>query len=203
MTEDLTLEVALARLGLADGATVGAVRDAYRRELRLHHPDVAGGEPAAHVRTARLIEAYTVLIDHAEEHGVTTITLPVVAPAAPRTPAAATGHGAEESGDPFEVIDAQALDEDTIAIDAPPLETFAALCEAAGRVGDISYIDRQLGILEVIVRFEGGPSCSVVMTLQGRAAHTEVFCTMESIEHQPTPPIRTVIDALVAELEQL
>ena len=69
-----------------------------------------------------------------------------------------------------------------------------------GRVGDVAYVDAQLGILEIIVRFEGGPSCSVVMTLQGRATHTKVFCSMESIEAAPAPAIRPVLEALVAEL---
>ncbi len=205
MSDDLS--IALDRLGLADGATVQDVRDAYRRELRRHHPDVAGPGAAAHVQTALLIEAYTVLIDHAEEHGLTAFTRPTLPPSPAPGPTAGPGPAGiridADTGDPFEVIDAQALDEDTIAVDAPAPETFAALYEAAGRVGDVSYVDRQLGILEVIVRFEGGPSCSVVMTLQGRATYTEIFCTMESIEHQPTPPIKTVIDALVAELERV
>ena len=82
----------------------------------------------------------------------------------------------------------------------PAAEAYALLYEAAGRVGDIAYYDRRLGILEIIVRFEGGPSCSVVMNLQGRAHHTEVFCSMESIESAPAPAIAPVIEALVAEL---
>ena len=51
-----------------------------------------------------------------------------------------------------------------------------------------------------MVRFEGGPTCSVLITLQGRAHHTDAFCTMESIEAAPTPPIRPVVEALVDEL---
>src|SRR5690606_34540571 len=112
-------------------------------------------------------------------------------PPPPPAPAAPTG---TEDGPAVEVT---ALDEGTIALGAPVPEAYARLVEAAGQVGEIAYYDRRLGILEIIVRFEGGPSCSVVMTLQGRAHHTEVFCTMESIESAPTPPIATVIDALV------
>jgi hypothetical protein len=52
----------------------------------------------------------------------------------------------------------------------------------------------------VIVRFEGGPSCSVLMTLQGRAHGTDVFCEMESIESEPTPPIDPVLESLVERL---
>ena len=93
-------------------------------------------------------------------------------------------------------------DGDTIAIAAPPPEAYALLLEAAARIGGIGYVDRQLGILEVIVRFEGGPSCSVLLTLQGRAFVTEAFCTMESIEAAPTPPLRPVVEALVEELRR-
>jgi hypothetical protein len=85
-------------------------------------------------------------------------------------------------------------------VTAPAAETYAALFEAAGRIGEIAYFDRQLGIVETIVRFQGGPTCSVMMTLQGRADGTEIFCTMESIEATPAPNIRPVLDALVEEL---
>jgi hypothetical protein len=64
-------------------------------------------------------------------------------------------------------------------------------------------VDRNLGILEVIVRFEGGPSCSVLMTMQGRAFGTDVFISMESIEADPTPALAPVLDALLEELENL
>ena len=68
---------------------------------------------------------------------------------------------------------------------------------AASQIAHIGYFDRSIGMLETIVRFEGGPSCSVLATLQGRADGTEAFCTMESIEATPAPPIRPVVEALV------
>jgi hypothetical protein len=89
---------------------------------------------------------------------------------------------------------------DSLWLDVPADEAFAALFEAAGRVGHVAYFDRHLGLLETVVRFEGGPTCSVLVTLQGRAFGTEAFVTMESIEAAPTPPIAPVIDALVTEL---
>jgi hypothetical protein len=96
--------------------------------------------------------------------------------------------------------DVEMADSDTIAVHAPADEAFGLLFEAAGRVGHVAYFDRQLGMLETIVRFEGGPTCSVLITLQGRAHLTEAFCTMESIEAAETPPIRTVVEAIVHEL---
>ena len=87
-----------------------------------------------------------------------------------------------------------------VAITAPPAEAYALLMEAASRIGSVGYVDRHLGILEVVVRFEGGPTCSVLCTLRGRPFHTEVGCAMESIEAAPTPPIGPVVEALVEEL---
>ena len=94
-------------------------------------------------------------------------------------------------------VEAELAAGDTLLLHAPMNEAFGALFEAAGRIGHVAYFDRQLGILETIVRFEGGPSCSFLITLQGRALGTEAFCTMESIEALPTPPLRPVIDALL------
>lgn len=199
----MTMDLIEARevLALTDGVTLDEVRTAYRRLLHVHHPDVAP-EADAQARTAVLIQAYEVVVAWAAEHGTSGDVLrwpapPTPPPAASRPP----GHAPHERPDePFDVVDAQALDEDTIAVDAPPPEAYAALFEAASRVGNIAYVDRQLGIIETMVRFEGGPTCSVVMTLQGRATYTEVFCTMESIEAAPAPPIAPVIDALVEAL---
>ena len=97
-------------------------------------------------------------------------------------------------------MEADGVDGDTIAIAAPAPEAFALLLDAASTVGSVGYVDRQLGILEILVRFEGGPTCSVLITLQGRAFGTDAFCTMDSIESVPTPPLRPVVDALVIAL---
>ena len=55
------MEPAEARevLGVADSATPGEVRAAYRRLLRAHHPDLAGAGSTR--RTAELTVAYRVL----------------------------------------------------------------------------------------------------------------------------------------------
>jgi hypothetical protein len=167
------IDEARAVLGVGPTASVDDVRGAYLRLIRGTHPDLAGGEPGATRRTARLTEAYAVLRR----------TVPV-----------------EVDVEVDERPAVSRLDQDCFTIEAPADEAFAALFEAAGRVGHIAYFDRNLGILETVVRFEGGPTCSVLLTLQGRAHGTEVFCTMESIEAAPTPPISPVIEAIVDEL---
>jgi hypothetical protein len=186
---------ALAALGLSSGTAMSDVRAAYRRLVREHHPDVAGGE---HGYTARLTEAYAVLrrvaaptADGAvvvDAGAASTSSSPPPPPPAPRRT-------------PYEeAVEAELASGDTVLVHAPFGEAYAALFEAAGRIGHTAYFDRQLGIIETIVRFEGGPSCSLLITLQGRANGTEAFCTLESIEATPTPPIALVMDALVTEL---
>jgi len=166
----VTLDEARGLLGIGPDATSAEVRAAFRRLVREHHPDHAG-DTDANRRTAELTEAYALV----RAAGTTP------SPPEPSVPNAAS------SGD-------------SIFLEVPADEAFAALFDAAGRVGHVAYFDRHLGILETVVRFEGGPSCSVLITLQGRAHGTEAFCTMESIEAAPTPSIAPVIDALVDEL---
>jgi hypothetical protein len=199
---------ALAVLGVREGTDLAGVRAAFRGLLRGMHPDVAPNDAGAHERTARLTEAYEVVVALVELHGTVPATTPPVAPPPePPPPAPPPGPAVRVEARPDEAI---------IAVGLPPAQTYAALYEAAGHVGEISYFDRRLGILEVIVRFEGGPSCSVVLTLAERHTpharsegpprstdHTEVLCTMESIEAAPTPPIAPVVDALEAALGRL
>jgi hypothetical protein len=185
---------ALAVLGLSSGAAMSDVRAAYRRLVRAHHPDVAGETGSG--RTARITEAYALLQRLASEADGDTIE---VAP--PRTTSPGPARPAPPARTPYEeAVDAERAAGDTIVVRAPTAEAFGALFEAAGRIGHVAYFDRELGILETIVRFEGGPSCSLLITLQGRVGGTEAFCTLESIEASPTPPIQPVIQALLDEL---
>ena len=189
---------ALAVLGISPGASADDVRAAYLRLVRDHHPDVSADEADATYQTARLTQAYAHVRAVVAENGGTTVPAPPEP--APTAPPQRDHRGVWPFDPRAEPIDAELVDSDTIAIGAPADEAFVLLFEAAGRVGHVAYFDRQLGILETMVRFEGGPTCSVLMTLQGRALATEAFCTMESIEAAPTPPIRPVVEAIVAEL---
>jgi hypothetical protein len=179
---------ALGVLGLGTTTDLAEVRAAFRRLVREHHPDVAGATETA--QAARLTEAYALLRQVADESGTI-----AAAPPSPPPPAAARPTSAYD-----DAVAAELAAGDTLVLHAPMRDAFAALFEAAGHIGHVAYFDQQLGILEAIVRFEGGPSCSLLLTLQGRAHGTEVFCTMESIEALPTPPLRPVIDALLVAL---
>jgi hypothetical protein len=195
----MDIDEAVAVLGVRAGMTIDEVRVRYRDLLRVTHPDVRGAAPdndSAGRETARLNEAFTtirlVLLE--------TVVVPMPVP----KPVEPPGHHSPGFPDATEQGAAVSIESgDTLMIEAPPDEAFALLLEASSRLGGIGYIDRSLGLLEVIVRFEGGPSCSVLMTIQGRAFGTDVFCTMDSIEADPTPAFEPVMAALLEELREL
>jgi hypothetical protein len=91
------------------------------------------------------------------------------------------------------------VDGDTVTADLPAGDLFALLLEAGHALGEVSYVDAQAGLLEVVVEVEGHGACSVLLTLQGRAAgHTEAWCTVEPLAGGPAPPAETVA-ALLAD----
>ena len=188
----MDLGAALALVGLAPGADADEVRTVRRSILRSAHPDISA-ERDAHLRMVALTEAFAVIdaaVATAIDGRIPTPERVEVGRSTERAPAAGPGP------DVAEIL----VDGDTIFIGAPPDEAYQRLLEAAAGIGGIGHVDRGLGLLEVIVRFEGGPSCSVLMTLQGRAFGTDVFCTMDSIEAAPTPEIAPVIHALTDSL---
>jgi hypothetical protein len=198
------LAEALAVLGLRPGAPMAEVRERYRDLVRRSHPDLVDTDAdraSATATTARITGAFAVVRRAVLDDGTDVVPEPHVGEHPVPDPASGSTKAAAPRPWEVDVVEAD-VDGDTISIAAPANEAYALLLDAAARLGGIGYVDRRLGILEVIVRFEGGPSCSVLITLQGRAFGTDAFCTMESIEAAPTPPIRPVVDALLEELRR-
>lgn len=99
-------------------------------------------------------------------------------------------------------VGVELIDGETIAIGAPALEVIPMLIEAAHQLGEISYLDPVVGLLEVIVEFVGAPTSSVVLTLQGRAnGTTEVFCGVEPLSGGDAPDAAAVAQLLVRTLK--
>jgi hypothetical protein len=188
----LTVEVPAARstLGLGPTPSWTEVRVAYRAQIAAAHPDRAGGDAA---RAALVTEAYATL-ERAHREG-RLHHLPTPAPAAART----TGGRPPPPPPPFDEPP-EVLDGDTVHLVAPPDEAFIRILEACHRIGDVTYVDRSCAILETLVKVEGEGTCSLVITLQGRANGTDAFCTLEAIEHVASPPVRQVVERLVAAL---
>lgn len=174
-------------LGVDPAAPWDEVRRAYRDQIRRHHPDRAGTDGDDGGRATAIIEAYGVLGTHRRAApGSPPLDDPldeaVAEPVAPGpldgAPVVARAGG------------------DTLAIAAPADEAFRWLLDAVHDLGAVTYVDRSMPIVEVLCRFEGEPATSLVLDLQGRATHTEVFCTVESIESRPGPPTEAVVDLL-------
>ena len=176
-------------LGISGTATPDEVRTAYRSQIRTHHPDRAGA--ASSGRAASIVEAYRVLTE----------ARPAASDAPPTPPSAATTNGpvpprAATDDLAYGAPPVSRIDADTLALGAPADESFRWLLDAAHDVGEITYVDRSMPIMEVLCRFEGEPATSLLLTLQGRGERTEVFCTVESIEARPAPPTSAVVDLL-------
>ncbi len=180
---NMDVDEARAVLGLADGATPADERSAFRRRLRATHPDVAGPRVDAGVAVARLTRALAVL--RSARTGATAPPSPPPPTPAPRAP----GPAAEPTGD-------------SLVLDAPADEAFLALLEAAHAVGEVTYVDARLGLLEVVLADDGGHACQLLITLQGRATGTEAFCTLEPLGTTPCPPTEAVVADLVAAIVQ-
>lgn len=179
----MTPDEARSVLGLGRSATIADAVATHRRLQLRHHPDRTD-DPGATATSARLNQALAVLraeADRAVDTAVDTIEAPVVTPSPP--------------DDDLEPVDVR-IECGSIFVAAPADETFLRLLEAAALMGDVGHLDLRLGLLELLIRPEGGPTCSVLFTLQGRALGTEVFAEMESIEAAPTPPMEPVLRAL-------
>jgi hypothetical protein len=189
------VEVPAARstLGLGPAPSWTEVRVAYRAQIAAAHPDRVGGDPA---RAALVTEAYATL-ERAHREG--RLHHPPISPVAPPPPTATIHHPPARAPleEPPEVLDG-----DTVHLAAPPDEAFAHLLDACHRIGDVTYVDRSCAIFETLVQVEGEGTCSLVITLQGRADGTDAFCTLEAIEHVASPPVRQVVERLVAALRR-
>lgn len=195
---------ARALLGVEPAATEERVRQAYRQALRAAHPDVSANADAAE-RTRSIVDAYR------------SITAGTPAGSADNT--GASGSTADADGvdredgsaaaDPSDRVGTEAKSDssdvwlaadDTIALACPGDEAFARLVETAHRFGDLTYVDRQTGFLESVIRMPDGGTVSVVISLQGRAnGTTEAFVTMEPVDvpRSPLPPIRALTEEIV------
>ena len=168
-------------LGVGADASAEEVRAALRAGVRRQHPD-RSGRPGS-VEVGLLVEARRTLL----------APVPVGAP----PPAAPPPR-------PVVPLDAH-VEGDTLLVDADPATVVARLVEAGHALGEITYLDRSAGLVEVLlqVQEEGDPApaaCSLVASLQGRLDGVEVFCTVERLDGHPAPPVAPIVAALAGEM---
>jgi hypothetical protein len=170
-------------LGVADDAGAEAVRTAFRAGVRQQHPD-RSGRPGS-VAVSRLVEARRTLLG------------PVPVAAAPRPPLAPARR-------PAVPLDAH-VEGDTLLVHADPATVMARLVEAGHALGEITYLDRSAGLVEVLLQIQedddpAPAACSLVASLQGRLDGVEVFCTVERLDGHPAPPVAPIVAALATEM---
>jgi hypothetical protein len=168
-------------LGVAPGTDPATLRSAYRRLIRARHPDRAGDDHTA--AAARIIEAYAVL---------RTTGTPPPAPTSTTPPSPGSDDGT--GGRPV----ATALGEDTVVVVGPADLALRLLLDAAHDLGEVTYVDRSAGLVQMVVAFQGGPVCLLLVTMRRRGHRTEVHLDVDSLDTTPAPPVAAVV-ALLAD----
>jgi hypothetical protein len=171
-------------LGIGVDAGADEVRAAFRALVRQQHPD-RSGRPGS-VAVSRLVEARRTLLAPVAVGG------PAPAPPPPPPPRPAVPLDAHVEGD-------------TLLVHADPATTMARLLEAGHALGEITYLDRGVGLVEVLIQVqeEDDPApaaCSLVCSLQGRLDGVEVFCTVERLDGHPAPRIAPIVTALAHQM---
>lgn len=188
----MTRDEAARILGVAADASPAEARTAFRALIRQRHPDRSRGVASAHADATVLIAAHRTFSRPAGTRAAATgaEAAPPPAPGPAFRPVATVP------------LDARA-DGDALFVDADPWMVMARLVEVGHELGDVTYLDRSSGLVEVLlqVQEEGDDrpaACSLVATLQGRHHGVEVFCTVERLDGHPAPPIAPIVAALGA-----
>lgn len=176
-------------LGVARDAGPDEARAAFRLLIRRRHPDRAGATASA--ESARLIEAHRVL------------RAPAAAPDAEGAGGGSPSAGSSPSSTAVPV-DAR-VEGDALVVDADPATVMVHLVEAGHALGEVTYLDRASGLVEILLLVQQGDddhprACSLVASLQGRSEAVEVFCTIERLDGHPAPPIAPLVAALAAQV---
>ncbi len=157
-------------LGVEVSASAADVRLAYRREIQIWHPDRVGAVGTE--RTKALNQAYRMLC-------------------AARRSVGSAPHSAEAGCDSeVDSLRQPRLDgNDTLVLDEPVDVAFELVLAAAHDVGEVTYVDRQCGIVETLmtgVRAGERFVHSAVVNFQGRADETtEAFISLERVDGPP------------------
>ncbi|KAA0234959.1 MAG: Curved DNA-binding protein [Acidimicrobiales bacterium] len=177
----MELHEAWATLEIEPPADETLVRAAYRRLVRSTHPDLNQDTDATR-RTIELTRAYAIVRAAQRCH-------PTAAPSGSQSAAATSS------------LAVRRIAEDAIGIFAPRDDAFRFVVDEVVSLGEITYLDRGSGLVEILVEFEQHGACQVVLALRdGAGAVTELSVTVESYHPHPPPTIgevtRIVVDAL-------
>lgn len=165
-------ERALRTLGLEKGARADDINRAYRALIRQAHPDAGGSTAVA----ARITEAYHWL----QRAGTQS-------PSPPRPP---------QPDQPSPVTT-----DDSMTLLLPPGDVFIRLVEAGHQLGEVSYIDRDAGMVQVTFTADNGVVCQLAATVVSGGSATSrgdarVEFTLDPLASGKAPPIEHVVNRL-------
>ncbi len=162
------LAEALYLLGLRSDCSLTDARAVFRRMVTAHHPDLHEGDAVESERTRMVIVAFRLVERDLQARG------------AVETRSTRIGEKSDPGSAATAVV--RKIDADTLSLVATAEEAYARLVEVGHLIGDVTYIDRQNGLFESLLKTVHGDAVSMVCTLQGRADETiEAFFTMEPI----------------------
>ena len=166
-------ERALRTLGLDAGARSDDINRAYRALIRQAHPDAGGSTAVA----ARITEAYHWLQRTGSQP-----------PPPPKPP---------KPDEPSPVAT-----DDSMTLLVPPGDVFARLVEVGHRLGEVSYIDRDAGIVQVTFTADNGVVCQLAATVVSGGStasrgDARVEFTLDPLASGQAPPIGRVVAHLV------
>lgn len=170
-------------LGLSRESTWDEIRSRYRSEVRAAHPDVAIDRAASTQRTARLNGAWAML-SRATDNGRVPLPQPTVV-----TPDV-SGH--RVSGDGGELVP-------VVTLHAQPGDVFVQLLDAAHEIGDVSYIDPEAGIIQVLL--QGAPEAAqLLISVDTDTDPASASFTLDSMRAATAPSIHDVVAQLARAL---
>ncbi len=167
---------ALRILGIDRSAPWNEVRARYRELIRSAHPDTEPADPAATARAAELNVAFDIV-------------------------ATATGNGAHPLPDlptPAPVAEPAAAPSTAVTLHAGPGDVFLQLLDAAHVIGDVSYMEPEAGLIQVLL--DDGDPCSaqLLISVDQLADPPTASFTLDSQNSAMAPPIRLIVEELAA-----
>lgn len=188
-------------LGVPSDAPRPLLRARYLERLLIVHPDHNRSADATE-RTIELTFAYELLVNRSPRpHGRQPETPQDTPRPATSQPATSQPSAGITVDGPEEIWpgDIRVLDDDTIAVRAPGHETVLRMIEAASELGEITFCDPTLGMVQVVIEFVDAPTAQILMTTQGRGdGTTEVFCSVDPFNGGDVPATRPVV-AIIAD----